>query len=434
MNVLKKGIKNGFVFNGSIIFTALIGISVVLGTFISAFSIVALALSVAALFILSEEDSLCTLVFTMSFANIFKASPGSQSFFTYLILVYVLFYMLKKRKMDLKVLISLMILFAFLLLQFMISMDVLRSVKFFVNLLLIYFAVNLNFKNDYKKVFHFYIVGVIVSSLIAFFNVIPNLNEYVGLKDIGGKEFDDFVRFAGMYGDPNYYAVNVILSLCLIILLQHKKQINAIFALACAAVLVMFTILTYSKSAFLMLALPSVLLLYSKIKSRKYLLFAILAIACVIVLFNVLLGKIEFLQTILSRFEEADDANSFTGGRITFWQNYIEVITESFKNSMFGGGFGAELIEGNAPHNTFVDLWYYLGLTGVGLLILSFVSIAKTVKNPPRKNLLNYSAWICILIMYMFLSEIFYFDWAFHIIIAILALKTDLLVERKEVE
>ena len=162
--------------------------------------------------------------------------------------------------------------------------------------------------------------------------------------------------------------------------------------------------------------------------------FAILAIACVIVLFNVLLGKIEFLQTILSRFEEADDANSFTGGRITFWQNYIEVITESFKNSMFGGGFGAELIEGNAPHNTFVDLWYYLGLTGVGLLILSFVSIAKTVKNPPRKNLLNYSAWICILIMYMFLSEIFYFDWAFHIIIAILALKTDLLVERKEVE
>ena len=394
------------------------------GTYSSLLSYAALALSVVAIVFLSEEDSICLLMLLMPFANIFKASPTSQSFFTYLILFYVLWYLFKKRQINAPFLLHFVLLLVFLVAQMLMSMHILRTVKFVANILLIYLVVNGSTLKDNKRIYLYYIFGMIISSAVVAFGVIPNLESYVGTKDLG-YDYEKLARFAGLYGDPNYYSVNIIISLCLVVTLHHKKQLGTVLALLFAAVLVTFAIMTYSKSAFLMLLLPLLMLLYSQICSRKYFVFVVLSLAAVVLVSSVLAGRIEAFNTVLSRLL-GDDGGSLTTGRDVLWANYIGYIGKSWWTAIVGGGFNAPLIGKHAAHNTYIDLIYYLGIVGTVLLGGTFYAIIKLTPAPLKRNLLNYSVFLCVMAMYFFLSELFYFDWAFHIIIAILVLKTNM--------
>mgnify|MGYP003316259263 CR=1 FL=1 len=71
--------------------------AIVAGTFNNIFSYLALAISVVSVVLLNEDDAICFMMVVMSFANIFKTAPGAQSFFTYLMLFFVLWYFAKSR-------------------------------------------------------------------------------------------------------------------------------------------------------------------------------------------------------------------------------------------------------------------------------------------------------------------------------------------------
>ena len=115
--------------------------------------------------------------------------------------------------------------------------------------------------------------------------------------------------------------------------------------------------------------------------------------------------------------------------RSDIWQSYCEFFLDNPFSTLFGGGFGAQYWQRHAAHNTYIDLIYYLGIIGTVLLALVFYALIKIRKGPSKSNLLNYSVWICIVLMYFFLSELFYVDWAFHIIIAICVSKMDMTKE-----
>ena len=129
---------------------------------------------------------------------------------------------------------------------------------------------------------------------------------------------------------------------------------------------------------------------------------------------------------MLSRIDDASDVNSLTTGRSNIWLSYCEFFLDNPFSTLFGGGFGAPLWQSHGAHNTYIDLIYYLGIIGTVLLALMFNALIKIRKGPSKFNLLNYSVWISVATMYFFLSELFYFDWAFHILIAILISKMDL--------
>lgn len=396
-------------------------IAIIAGTFSSIFSYAALLLSLMAILTLSEEDAVCFLTFIMSFANIFKSSPEAQSFFTYLLLFYVLWALFKRGRMDTNFLLSLTFLVAFLAAQSLISFHAFRLIKFLANILFIYIAINTSMQGGNKKLYLSYVLGTALSSLTAALNIIPNQIKYIGSKDLGIL-YDDLVRFSGLYGDPNYYSVNLIISLCLIVVLHHKKQLGATAALLLSALMVGFAVMTVSKSAFLMLLLPLLMLLYSKIKSRKYFAFAVLLIIGAGLAISILAGKIELLDPLLSRFE----AGNLTTGRADLWKNYADYFQKNPLNFIFGVGFGGALVGVKAAHNTYIDILYYLGLVGTIPLIAVFVAITNKQKSIGRRNLLNYGVILCIMFMYFFLSELFYFDWAFHIMIAILVAKMNM--------
>ena len=91
----------------------IVGSIIVLGTISHIFAYVAFVLSVLALFFLTEEDRLCFVAFLMPFASIFKSAPGAQSFFTYLLIVYVIYGLLQKRRIEPLFLVSFLLLGAF---------------------------------------------------------------------------------------------------------------------------------------------------------------------------------------------------------------------------------------------------------------------------------------------------------------------------------
>lgn len=407
----------------ALVFFAICG-AIIGGTYIRLFSYAALLFSLIAVVVLSEEDSICLLMFLMPFASIFKASPTSQSFFTYLLLFYVLWCLFKKRRINASFLRHFVFLLVFLVSQMLISVNILRTVKFVANILFIYYVVNGNTHKDNKRIYLYYILGIIMSSAVAAFGLIPDLSKYVEIKALS-QYYDNLVRFTGLYGDPNYYSINVIISLCLTVILYHKKQLGTVLTLLFAAALVTFAIMTYSKSAFLMLLLPLLLLLYSQVRKRKYFVFALLFLAAIILLSRVLARRIDAFDVVLSRLF-GDNGGSLTTGRDTIWENYIGYFSKSWWTVIVGGGFNAALVNEHAAHNTYIDLIYYLGLVGTILLGGVFYAIIKPAPNPEKTNFLNYSIWLCLMAMYFFLSELFYFDLAFHIIIAILISKTDM--------
>lgn len=414
-SVIKFRISNGVL---PVIFAPITAL-VVFGTSNSVLTLAALALCIVVIIAFSHEDSLCLLMYLLPFSNVFKMSPNSQSFFTYLMLFYVLFVLIVKRRLDKVFLVTVFSLMVLLLVQSYYSFNALRLIKIIANLFFIYVSIDIDVKNHHKKIFLFYIFGVLVSSIVANSGLIRNLDAYIGVKDLGLRN-DWLIRFSGLYGDPNYYAVNVIVAMCLLILLLHKKEINPVLAYVIIAGLVYFSVITYSKSAFLMLIIPAMFLVYSTIRRKKYLLAVIFVVVLAVLLQRVISGQIDVFDVILKRFKEGN--GDATTGRIESWKVYYDYFRENTARFAFGSGLGAEVLNGKAPHNTYIDFLYYFGLFGTVIFALSLFAMPKPAKKENKTNLLNFSVIMCIAVMYMFLSEIFYVDLPFQIILAIIVL------------
>lgn len=425
MNIINKHIKGKHVSVKGTWFIALVCLSIVAGTYSNIFSLAAFAMAILAIFVLSDEDSLCMLSFIMPFANVFKISPDAQSFFTYIMVIYAACAVIRQGSVKTSFVVSLLSMVLLVVLQMFYETDIYRTIKLFVYVVFIYAAMNIRTTGDHEKVFMSYLLGIIVSSLIVSLGLIPNFERYVEAKDLGAA-YDNEIRFAGLYSDPNYYTVNVIISLCLVIVLNHKKQLSNLAACVFGIILVTFAIMTYSKSAFLMLIFPLSMLLYSRIKKRNALLFLVLVFGSVVALMAILSGRIEAFNIVLERLGSGTNLNSLTTNRYSIWGDYIQHLSNINLQTFIGAGLGAEQIREQAAHNTYLDMLYYLGIVGT-ILLISAISVAgKSQKAPPQRNLLNYSVWISVLVLYFFLSELFYFDWSFHIMIALMVAQTDM--------
>ena len=112
-----------------------------------------------------------------------------------------------------------------------------------------------------------YIAGVLTSSLLMYVNLsLFRITEYVSSKTerlVGADVGDNITRFAGLYGDPNYYSVNIIVAMILILCLYRKRKINSIHSIILIVPFVFFAAKTGSKSALLMLIIPALLFVYN---------------------------------------------------------------------------------------------------------------------------------------------------------------------------
>ncbi len=406
-----------------------LAVLILLGTFRNIFSIAALGICVLMLFLADRESILLQIFFILPMANIFKMSPGSQSFFTIFILFFVVFHLVLPNKATLlTVLFSVYIIIGQLYFD---SFNLFRTIKFICNVLFLSSILNTKVAIRAKEIFMSYILGNIVASVFGLLDSdIFRIESYIGAKelnaDIVGEEA--VTRFAGLYVDPNYYNIGLIISLCLLVILYHRKEIKPVFACLLTVPIIYFLLLTYSKSALFMMLVPFLILVFSLIYHKKYMSVILLISGGIILILMAFSGLIPALDVVIARIEASEitsgtDINALTTGRFNLWMSYIDFFINNTKLALFGNGMNAELINGRASHNTYIDIIYYLGILGGALLIiLLMVILRQSLRAPVKRTPINYSVIICILAMYFFLSELFYFDPPFHIFLAFMVM------------
>ncbi len=423
--------------------SAVLAILILFGTFHNIFSLAAFLLFCLVLVFCDRESVLIQIFFVMPMANIFKLSPGTQSFFTILILAYVVINFVLPRKATALV----FILGLYIVVTQLIAGDfnLFRTIKLICNILFLSSVLNSKVEIRHKEVFLSYIIGNLTASFFGMLNSeIFRIVEYIGEKAVGeirpvdGEEA--IIRFAGLYADPNYYAIGIIISMCLLVILYYRSEINPLFAIACTVPMIYFLIQTYSKSALFMMAVPLAYLMYSLVKRKKYLILLLVTVASIITIMLALSGQIPTLDVIMARIEISNvgsgtDINKLTTGRFNLWITYMNYIINNIRTALFGNSVAAPLIDGRASHNTYIDIFYHLGVVGGGMLMACLTTISAQSRHfNIRRNILNYSVMICIAVMYFFLGELFYFDPPFQIFLAFVVLNLPLGKDMEEYE
>ena len=408
-----------------ILLTAVTCVLVLFGSHSSIFSLIAFLISILVICKYEITYTLAFMMVLMPFAGMFKFSPTGTSFFTYLELLFVLLSFFRRgfKLYGSEASISLFALFLISTqLIFTGSVLVTNTIKIISHLLLIVYVTRVEIE-DTTPVYFGYILGFIAASLCSritssFFN----LSLYTELKTqrIGN---DVVTRFSGFYGDPNYYGVNLIICLCLLLILYRKKKISLIPTAIIASVLIVFAGMTASKSVYLVLIIPFVIFVITLFQDRKFLpavCFTILGVFAVILVFR---GGI--FDSVTNRIINAgNDLNELTTGRYVIWINYLDHIKSSFLSARFllGNSIANILLDNRAAHNTYIDMLYQLGVFGT-IWILSIIIIAfKRGKKSIHRVQLNYSVLIVIAILYFALSELQYYDMPYHLILAFLTI------------
>ena len=400
--------------------SAVLALLILFGTYKNVFSLAAFLLMGLILVFCDRETNLMQIFFVMPMANVFKWAPGVQSFFTIIILVYVVLHLVLPRRATLVVM-----LFAIYILIGQIfagQFNFFRTVKLVCNLLFLSSILNKEVEIKNNEVFLSYIVGNLVSSLFgtmdsSFFKI----EKYIGTTELGDVAADGMLRFSGLYPDPNYYSVCIIVSLCLLLVLYHRKEVNTFFSLAVAVPMMYFLVITYSKSAVVMLLIFFAFLVYSLTLQKKHFHVLVIVLALLTVTVLALSGRIPLFETVIARFSNATegdelDVNALTTGRTDIWAMYLKYILSNIKTAVFGDGISVGFYNQMAAHNTYIDIFRHLGIVGGSLLFVSLKMIlSESVVVTKGRNLLNYSVIVCVLIMYFFLSELFYVDTPFHL-------------------
>lgn len=400
---------------------------IVFGTTIPIVSYIAVGITAIVILRCDNRYTIPILFAIEPFANVFKASANSQSFFTMLVFLYVGWNIIRKRNICRTELLTAMYGMYLVVIQLVCNtLGIERTLKFVANLFFLQYALVNSQQIEYKDIFFSYIGGIIVSSFVKLSGVFTNINSYVDTVVVGQNSFDDIIRFAGLYNDPNYYAVNVIIAMCLVVIMFHCKKMKTLYATVTLGILVLFVGLTSSKSALFMLALPMILLLYSNSKNRRHFIQLVFIATVIIGAILIIAGRITVFDTVFERLSQADDIESLTTGRSRIWKEYLSYFAEHEELLIFGRGLGAGLINQSASHNTYIDILYYLGIVGGALMLGMLGLIAKQRESNNEKCFLNSSVALCITTMYAFLGQLFYFDLIYQLYLAIVVWKMPL--------
>ena len=406
---------------------------IVIGTRLPILTLVALAFGAFIIVQNDEQFGLSFLIFIMPMATLFKLSITSPAFFTYLELLFVVMHFLRKKLQIDTVEVSILLFGVYITVCELANggINVNATIKMIAHLFIFYIGTQMKFDEHYRAHLYMYVFGVIISSIIA------NLDGFLPIKAYvlpeGYHNNGEYIgRFTGLYVDPNYYCVNVIISLCIIVLLYSRAEIGLWRLVVIAAPLFYFAIETVSKSAIIMIVMPIAFFLVTCLNRKKYglLLLGVTMFAAVLVL--ALENRIPALETIMTRMlNSSKNLDSFTTHRSELWKMYFNYFMENMSRNIFGGSILYYTLNGAGAHNTYIDMIYQLGVFGSIFLVYVISTIFRNAKRFIGRTFVNYSVLLCILIMYAALGELQYFDPPYHFIMCYIVLNLPSAGERQ---
>lgn len=412
-----------------VIESAILATMILFGTLNPLFMIAAFFIGIVAILRNPIKYTGCLILFLLPMAGIFKLSPESMSLFTFWEFFLILYWFYLKHfvvnKLEMGALGFIGYLFCVEAANGVLAIN--ANIKLVAGCLILLLFMQLGYEKMYKPVFLSYILGYIASSFFRLLDGKPfAISAFVMAKEtrVG---LDYFNRFSGLYGDPNYYCINIIIALILVAILLRNRKIKLYTAIIIAIPLFYFAALTNSKSAFLMLIVPAGLFIKVFWDRRSYVLFVFSIITVIIFTLLVFSGKISLFSVVLERLSmgRSMGLDSLTTDRSAIWRNYFSYFNTNLLSDLFGRGLGYITLNNAAAHNTYIDLLYQLGIVGTFWLMGVIIGGFKRYRTNYNRSIVNYGVIICIAAMYFFLSELQFWDPPFHFVICFIALNID---------
>ena len=226
------------------------------------------------------------LFFCMPFASAFKISDNSASLFTFFQLLVVVKFLLCN-KVQRKFFLVFFIYAIYLVIGgWGAFVEVVKQLSF---PLLFYFCMNDKVLKRTDWCAEWYCKGIIISSFVGMFkDYIPNMNTIVNEK-VTRVAYEVYInRFSGLFGDPNYYSVNLMLAFVLLFFLFLKKKIKGKIAYGSFIAIIVFGAMTGSKTFLLMLVIVAGFTIIELIKDRQYVMGVFLIISAMVGIMMVL--------------------------------------------------------------------------------------------------------------------------------------------------
>lgn len=333
--------------------------------------IIIIALLFFLFFVITAKDNLLPILFMyLPWSPVLKISPTSVSFYSVAIAIMLGIHIIKKKKIDVRILVSVMGLalvtfFAKLVNEYEVTLS---YVMFLVMLVAFPVIVNAAYeKTSFEICVIFFSFGIVSATLVSYaFSNNPNMMEYIRVIK---QEYNGVSRLCGFYGDPNFYSAQIVTTVgCMLAIITQKKKVllNSLIVIA----LIVCGLTSLSKSFLLCVFLVfAIWLLIMMLKqSSRYLKILFLGILLTVSVF----ASGVFTETInqyLVRFSSVRSLSALTTGRTDLWVEYFEFLITNPIDMLIGQGYTNVFnTVHKGSHSTIVQSLYQLGLVGTVML------------------------------------------------------------------
>jgi mannosyltransferase OCH1-like enzyme len=420
-----KGIKSDIKtenrdFQTTVIKCLVLAVLIILGLAFPFFVWIAFALALIFAITCFNVRSIYIVVFLYPLFNVFRIIPGNWLMISYVIFAVVVMlgikYLIqlfkKQKKIDwaslvLGAILIIMVFFPFAITTFA---DFTRIISMVVAIAVLYLIYAFRKELSFKELALIFFLGVLASFTFGFLDgAIDNLSNIVWRAD---------GRYSGLNSDPNFFAIEAIISLILLCVLFFNRSFKYLFS---PAIVILSTCVLRSVSkagvliyvVFMAIFVGFYLAKCIKEKNlKKFGWFALIMVGTVLIIVLINLQSIgnmlDRLSINIHRGSNQGDGtpstheppppsmdgneimNNFTTGRWDIWISYLVAIFGSIQRALFGFGFLASPIgewanEGlvaMVPHNTFIDVLYFFGIAGLSIMLTwVIVLFVRTYKN-----------------------------------------------------
>lgn len=334
------------------------------------------------------------LFFLLPFSAIFKLSPESTSLFAYLMIVTGAVLSIRRRSVH-----AVPVVLAIMFVTYAIigmGGNYTTVVKMVSGIILLNVFVTsvtpANFKNHIMS----FGLGVLGSSIIGTMkDTWDRLTVYFTDIDYVFLDGVRSLRFSGLNYDPNYYSIAVIIAVFLCLRLFFNNEGNKLLLGSLIATMIVFGFISYSKMFLLTILLVGVIYMFYRMKPPKKLLMTLISTIFIVGLFYWWAGDSGYLSMILERLS-GDDIST---GRFDIWAGYIEYIWSSPMTLLFGDGLGSPYYLSRGPHNSYIELIFFLGIVGGTLFVLTIACIIGSIRYIERRTFIDRALGLLFLIM-----------------------------------
>ena len=333
----------------------------------------------------AKSMALPVLLFFLPFSALLKIQPGTVSFYTIaLLMVYLIYIVMGSKKINVYHLIPALVLISLLLVVKTVFGYPFRYdfIMFAASLLVAPFLcreINDN-KYDFYWLTVAFSLGIVLAAITArYFIVFPTIARYVRKLSLFG-----VVRYAGYYGDPNFYSSHVAAALSgvMVLLLHNPKKGRTVALVLLMMVLLYCGFLSVSKS-FLLIVLFLMLFWVVALMFKKGKLTMKVTIVLSLIVGAVFLLSFtaftDLIDMMVQRITSGKTLSDFTTGRTELWGKYIQALSEDSRLLLFGMGYTNIMINDRGSHNTLLQIVYQMGIVGSTILFAWIICYVRTL-------------------------------------------------------